>query len=54
MPSAKGLKLYCFKCKAKRNAIDAKQVKMKNGRPAIQAACEKCGTKMFQIGMLEN
>ena len=32
---------------------DAKQVTMKNGRPAIQGVCPDCGTKIFKIGKLE-
>jgi hypothetical protein len=29
---------------------DAKQITMKNGRPATQGACPVCSTKMFKIG----
>jgi hypothetical protein len=29
---------------------DAKDIIMKNGRPAIQGVCPVCGTKMFRIG----
>ena len=43
---------YCVKCKAKRDIKDAKQVTMKNGRPAIQGTCPDCGTKIFKIGKL--
>jgi hypothetical protein len=25
-------------------------VRMKNGKPATQGSCPKCGTKMFRIG----
>jgi hypothetical protein len=41
---------YCVKCKAKREMKDAKQVKMKNGKPATEGTCPVCGTKMFRIG----
>ena len=44
---------YCMKCKEKREMSDAKEVKMKNGRPAVQGKCPKCGTKMFKIGKME-
>jgi hypothetical protein len=29
---------------------DPKAITMKNGRPATQGTCPKCGTKMFRIG----
>jgi len=41
---------YCVKCKAKQPMADAKQITMKNGRPATEGKCSKCGTKMFKIG----
>lgn len=41
---------YCVKCKAKRDIKNAKQITMKNGRPATQGVCPVCGTKVFRIG----
>ncbi len=41
---------YCVKCKAKKAMKDAKEIKMKNGRPAVTGVCPTCGTKMFRIG----
>jgi hypothetical protein len=41
---------YCVKCKATREMKDAKQVTMKNGRPATEGSCPVCGTKIFKIG----
>ena len=41
---------YCVKCKASREIKDAKQITMKNGRPAMQGSCPVCGTKIFKIG----
>ena len=41
---------YCVKCKEKREIKDAKQVTMKNGRPATQGVCPVSGTKIFKIG----
>ncbi len=41
---------YCVKCKASREMKDAKQITMKNGRPATQGTCPVCGTKIFKIG----
>ncbi len=44
------MEAYCMKCKEKREMKDAKQVTMKNGKPAMSGTCPKCGTKMFKIG----
>jgi hypothetical protein len=44
---------YCVKERKKVEIKDAKQVTMKNGRPAIQGFCPDCGTKIFKIGKLE-
>ncbi len=44
------MQAYCVKCRAKREMKDAKSITMKNGRPATQGVCPKCGTKMFRIG----
>jgi len=41
---------YCVKCKEKRDMNEAKEIKMKNGKPAVQGVCPNCGTKMFKIG----
>jgi hypothetical protein len=46
MPNEQG---YCVKCKAKRTMVNAQQVTMKNGRPAMKGSCEKCGTGMYKI-----
>jgi len=40
---------YCVKCKAKREMKDAKQVTMKNGRPAMKGKCPECSTGMYCI-----
>jgi hypothetical protein len=42
-------KAYCVKCRSKSEMVEAKQVTMKNGRPAVQGKCEKCGTGMYKI-----
>ena len=44
------MQAYCLKCRTKREMLDAKAITMKNGRPATQGICPKCGTKMFRIG----
>jgi NAD-dependent SIR2 family protein deacetylase len=41
---------YCVKCKKKVEIKNAKQITMKNKRPATQGVCPKCGTKVFRIG----
>ena len=41
---------YCVKCREKREMKDPKVITMKNGKPATQGTCPKCGTKMFRIG----
>jgi predicted RNA-binding Zn-ribbon protein involved in translation (DUF1610 family) len=41
---------YCVKCKAQREIKNAKNVKLKNGKPATKGVCPKCGTNMFRIG----
>lgn len=41
---------YCVKCKEKREMKDAKQIEMKNGKPAVQGLCPVCGTKITKIG----
>ena len=44
------MQAYCMKCRAKKDMKDAKQITMKNGKPATQGVCPTCGTKMFRIG----
>ena len=41
---------YCFKCRAKREISGARQVTLKNGRPATQGTCPTCGTRVYRIG----
>jgi hypothetical protein len=49
MATAKKEMGYCVKCREKREFKDAKQVKMKNGRPALKGTCSKCATGMYKI-----
>src|SRR5438067_1741325 len=37
---------YCMKCKAQRGIKNAKQITMKNGRPATEGTCSVCSTKI--------
>ncbi len=39
-----------MKCRAKKDMSNARQITMKNGKPATQGVCPSCGTKMFRIG----
>jgi len=45
----KRIRAYCVKCRAKREMKNPVAITMKNGRPAIQGICPRCGTKMFRI-----
>jgi hypothetical protein len=44
------MQAYCVKCRAKKEIKGAKNITMKNGKPATQGTCPSCGTKMFRIG----
>jgi len=41
---------YCVKDKAKVEVQNAQKITMKNGKPALQGTCPKCGGKVFKIG----
>ncbi|MEO0108794.1 MAG: DUF5679 domain-containing protein [candidate division WOR-3 bacterium] len=43
------MKAYCVKCKSKKEMKDAKEQKMKTGRPAMKGVCPDCGTSIFCI-----
>jgi len=40
---------YCVKCRQKRPMVDAVEMKMKNGHPALQSKCPVCGTTLNRI-----
>ena len=40
---------YCVKCRMKTEMKNPVAITLKNGRPAIQGICPRCGTKMFRI-----
>ena len=42
-------KAYCVKCKATVDVKGGKEVKMKNGRPALKGTCAKCNTGVYKI-----
>lgn len=41
---------YCVACRDRVEGQDPKTITMKNGKPALQAVCPRCGTKLFRIG----
>ena len=43
---------YCVKDKMKVEVQNPQKITMKNGKPAIQGTCPKCGGKVFRIGAL--
>ena len=49
---AKPVMGYCVKEKKKREIKNPKQVKLKNGRPAVKGVCASCGSGMYRIGKL--
>lgn len=44
------MEAYCVKCKGKVGMKNTQSIVMKNGRPATQGICPRCGTKLFRIG----
>ncbi|MBN1179199.1 MAG: type I DNA topoisomerase [Anaerolineae bacterium] len=49
-PETPNLQAYCVKCREKRDMPDPQPVFTKDGRPATQATCPVCGTKLFRMG----
>ncbi|MCI0496850.1 MAG: DUF5679 domain-containing protein [Thermoplasmata archaeon] len=47
------VKAYCMKCRKQIEVKNPKQITMKNGKPAVQGTCTKCGTKVFKIGKMK-
>ncbi|HEV2225713.1 MAG TPA: DUF5679 domain-containing protein, partial [Nitrososphaerales archaeon] len=44
---------YCvYEKKKNREIKNPKQIKLKNGRPAIKGTCASCGKQIFRIGKL--
>jgi Zn finger protein HypA/HybF involved in hydrogenase expression len=40
---------YCLRCRASREVSNPREVKLKNGRPAVEGTCPVCKTKLFRI-----
>ena len=50
MTSAASDQIYCFKCRSKTDTLEAQEVVLKNGRPAVTDQCTVCGTKKSRMG----
>ena len=50
MASAASDQIYCFKCREKTDTLEAQEMVLKNGRPAVTGHCGVCGTKKFRMG----
>lgn len=48
------MKMYCVKCRTKREDPKMVKVTMKNGKPAYKGHCPNCGTGMYHIGDLDS
>lgn len=46
------LEAYCVRCKKKTKVLNAHQITMKNGRPAVRGTCAVCGGTIQRIGRL--
>ncbi len=45
---------YCvYEKKKNREIKNPKQIKLKNGRPAVKGTCASCGKTIFRIGKLK-
>ena len=42
--------IYCFKCREKTDTLEAQEVVLKNGRPAVTGQYAVCGTKKSRMG----
>ena len=49
MTSAASDQIYCFKCREKTDTLEAQEVVLKNGRPAVTGKCDVCGTKKSRM-----
>lgn len=47
------MEAYCFKCKTKREMVNATPIYMENGSPATTGICPVCGGKLFKMGASE-
>jgi RNase P subunit RPR2 len=49
MSNAASDQIYCLKCREKTDTLEAQEVVLKNGRPAVTGQCTTCGTKKFRM-----
>ena len=45
MTSAASEQIYCFKCREKTDTLEAQEVVLKNGRPAVTAGVPSAGPR---------
>ncbi|WP_052890545.1 alpha/beta fold hydrolase [Thermogemmatispora carboxidivorans] len=41
---------YCVRCRQKTPMLSVSETTLKNGRPALQGLCARCGARMYRIG----
>ncbi|WP_069805612.1 alpha/beta fold hydrolase [Thermogemmatispora onikobensis] len=41
---------YCVRCRQKTPMLSISETTLKNGRPALQGICARCGARMYRIG----
>ena len=44
------MRSYCVKCRKKVEAVNLKQIQLKDGRYTTVGECPDCGTKVFRVG----
>ena len=49
MSNAASDQIYCLKGREKTDTLEAQEVVLKNGRPAVTGQCTTCGTKKFRM-----
>ena len=40
---------YCMKCQKRRQGVEIKEVKTKNGKNALKGKCHVCGTVVWNL-----
>jgi hypothetical protein len=43
-------KAYCMKCRYETEIRNPREVYTRNGKPAIEGGCSKCGSSVYKIG----
>ena len=47
------MQAFCLRCNVNSDIINCKEVKLKNGRTALQGKCSLCVASLFRIGKLK-